>query len=64
LRLTAQEREQLKQMLMTASIVSRHADGSDDPADLVAFYRRLQSGYDCVFGSRFMRGARSRTIRR
>ncbi len=34
------------------------ADGSDDPADLVAFYRKLESGYDCVFGSRFMRGGR------
>lgn len=34
------------------------ADGSDDPADLVAFYHKLESGYDCVFGSRFMRGGR------
>ena len=34
------------------------ADGSDDPADLVAFYRKLESGYDCVFGSRFIRGGR------
>lgn len=32
------------------------ADGSDDPQDVVAFYRKLESGYDCVFGSRFMRG--------
>src|SRR5215471_9635734 len=32
------------------------ADGSDDPADVIAFYRRLESGYDCVFGSRFIRG--------
>jgi dolichol-phosphate mannosyltransferase len=32
------------------------ADGSDDPADVVAFYRKLESGYDCVFGSRFIRG--------
>jgi dolichol-phosphate mannosyltransferase len=31
------------------------ADGSDRPEDLVAFYRKLQQGYDCVFGSRFMR---------
>jgi dolichol-phosphate mannosyltransferase len=35
------------------------ADGSDDPADLVAFYRKLESGYDCVFGSRFVRGGRT-----
>jgi dolichol-phosphate mannosyltransferase len=34
------------------------ADGSDDPADLVAFYRKLESGYDCVFGSRFGHGGR------
>jgi dolichol-phosphate mannosyltransferase len=32
------------------------ADGSDSPEDLVAFYRKLQEGYDCVFGSRFGRG--------
>ncbi|BCS34685.1 polyprenol phosphate mannosyl transferase 1 [Luteitalea sp. TBR-22] len=34
------------------------ADASDDPADLVTYYRTLASGYDCVFGSRFVRGAR------
>jgi dolichol-phosphate mannosyltransferase len=34
------------------------ADGSDSPDDLVAYYRKLQEGYDCVFGSRFMRGAK------
>lgn len=33
------------------------ADGSDDPTDLVRFYRKLQEGYDCVFGSRFIQGA-------
>jgi dolichol-phosphate mannosyltransferase len=33
------------------------ADGSDDAKDLVAGYRKLQEGYDCVFGSRFMRGS-------
>ena len=33
------------------------ADASDDPADLVTYYRALQEGYDCVFGSRFMAGA-------
>jgi dolichol-phosphate mannosyltransferase len=31
------------------------ADGSDDPHDLVAYHRLLAEGYDCVFGSRFMR---------
>jgi dolichol-phosphate mannosyltransferase len=34
------------------------ADGSDDPADLVRYYRLLEEGYDCAFGSRFVRGAR------
>lgn len=34
------------------------ADASDDPADLVAYYRLLAAGYDCAFGSRFMRGGR------
>jgi dolichol-phosphate mannosyltransferase len=33
------------------------ADGSDDPEDLVAYYRLLEAGYDCAFGSRFVRGA-------
>jgi dolichol-phosphate mannosyltransferase len=33
------------------------ADGSDDPRDLVAYYRLLEAGYDCAFGSRFVRGA-------
>ncbi|HNU58271.1 MAG TPA: glycosyltransferase family 2 protein, partial [Flavobacteriales bacterium] len=32
------------------------ADLSDSPADLVRFYRKMQEGYDCVFGSRWMRG--------
>ena len=34
------------------------ADLSDDPADLVCFYRKLLEGYDCVFGSRWIRGGR------
>jgi len=33
------------------------ADLSDSPKDLVQYYRKLQEGYDCVFGSRFMRGS-------
>lgn len=32
------------------------ADGSDSPGDLVAYYRKLCEGWDCVFGSRFIRG--------
>lgn len=34
------------------------ADGSDSPEDLVAYYRLLEEGYECAFGSRFVRGAR------
>jgi dolichol-phosphate mannosyltransferase len=33
------------------------ADLSDSPDDLVAYYRLLQAGYDCAFGSRFMSGS-------
>ena len=33
------------------------ADLSDSPNDLVRFYREMKSGgYDCVFGSRFIKG--------
>jgi len=34
------------------------ADGSDLPEDLVLYYNKLCEGYDCVFGSRFMKEAR------
>ncbi|MGH9441779.1 MAG: glycosyltransferase family 2 protein [Thermoanaerobaculia bacterium] len=34
------------------------ADASDDPRDVVTYYRKLGEGYECVFGSRFIRGAR------
>jgi dolichol-phosphate mannosyltransferase len=33
------------------------ADGSDAPPDLVSYLRLLEAGYDCAFGSRFIRGA-------
>jgi dolichol-phosphate mannosyltransferase len=33
------------------------ADLSDSPEDLVAYYRLLQAGYDCAFGSRFLPGS-------
>jgi dolichol-phosphate mannosyltransferase len=35
------------------------ADMSDVPADLIAFHAKLREGYDCVFGSRFVRGGRA-----
>jgi dolichol-phosphate mannosyltransferase len=34
------------------------ADLSDSPRDMVACYRKLLEGYDCVFGSRFIHGSR------
>jgi dolichol-phosphate mannosyltransferase len=34
------------------------ADASDDPADVVTYYRKLEEGYECVFGSRFIPGSR------
>ena len=34
------------------------ADSSDEPADIVKYYRKLQEGYDCVFGTRFSKQAR------
>jgi len=34
------------------------ADLSDDPEDVVVYHRMLERGYDCVFGSRFIPGAK------
>lgn len=39
------------------AVVFYMGDGSDDPDDVVAYYRELLKGYDCVFGSRFMKGS-------
>jgi dolichol-phosphate mannosyltransferase len=35
------------------------ADLSDSPRDLVLYYRVLQQGYDCAFGTRFGNGGRT-----
>lgn len=32
-------------------------DGSDDAQDVVRYYNKILEGYDCVFGSRFIRGS-------
>ena len=32
------------------------ADLSDSPKDLIKFYHKILEGYDCVFGSRWMKG--------
>lgn len=33
-------------------------DLSDDPEDLVRFYRKMEEGHDCVFGTRWSKGGR------
>lgn len=33
-------------------------DLSDDPADIVRCFRKIEEGYDCVFGSRFIKGSK------
>ena len=41
------------------AVVLVMADRSDDPEDVVRYYRKLEEGYDCVFGSRFRPGSRT-----
>lgn len=38
------------------AVVIMMADESDDCRDVVRYWNTLNEGYDCVFGSRFMRG--------
>jgi dolichol-phosphate mannosyltransferase len=33
------------------------ADLSDDPEDIVKYYRKILEGYDCVYGTRFVKGS-------
>ena len=40
------------------AVVIYMADASDSPADVVAYWQKLNEGYDCVFGSRFIRGSK------
>lgn len=40
-------------------IVLYMADASDDPSDVVMYYKEICNGYDCVFGSRFLKGSRT-----
>ena len=39
-------------------VVVYMADLSDSPEDVVAYYRKIGEGYDCVFGSRFVKGSK------
>jgi dolichol-phosphate mannosyltransferase len=38
------------------AVVIMMADESDDSRDVVRYWNRLNEGYDCVFGSRFIKG--------
>lgn len=40
------------------AVVIMMADASDSPADAVTYWRILNRGHDCAFGSRFVPGAR------
>ena len=40
------------------AVVICMADGSDDPGDVVRYFRILRDEAECAFGSRFVRGAR------
>ena len=41
------------------AVVVVMADSSDYPEDVIKFFRKLEEGYDCVFGSRFIKGGRT-----
>src|SRR5437868_4393788 len=38
------------------AVVIMMADESDDCSDVVRYWQKLNEGYECVFGSRFMKG--------
>ncbi len=40
------------------AVVLMMADESDDSRDVVRYWQTLNAGYDCVFGSRFIKGGR------
>ena len=40
------------------AVVISMADASDDPEDVARYYRLLEGGADCAFGSRFIKGAK------
>ncbi|MCF7887592.1 MAG: glycosyltransferase family 2 protein, partial [Candidatus Omnitrophica bacterium] len=39
-------------------VVIAMADGSDEPRDVVRYCKMIKKGYDCVFGSRFIRNSK------
>lgn len=38
-------------------VVTAMGDASDDAHDIVLYFRKIEEGYDCVFGSRFIKGS-------
>ncbi|MFH1772683.1 MAG: glycosyltransferase family 2 protein [Candidatus Omnitrophota bacterium] len=46
------------EVYMGDAVVIVMADGSDEPKDIVKYYKKLEEGYDCVFGSRFVKSAK------
>ena len=42
------------------AVVIMMADASDSPADAVRYWHLLNEGYECAFGSRFIRGGQVR----
>jgi dolichol-phosphate mannosyltransferase len=40
------------------AVVIMMADASDSPDDAIKYWRILNEGYDCAFGSRFMKGGK------
>ena len=39
-------------------VIISMADCSDDARDVVKYYNKIREGYDCVFGSRFIKGGK------
>jgi dolichol-phosphate mannosyltransferase len=46
-------------MMKGDAVVVMMADESDDCADVVRYWQKLNEGYECVFGSRFIKGGRA-----
>jgi dolichol-phosphate mannosyltransferase len=40
------------------AVIVSMADSSDPPENIIDYYHKLQEGYDCVFGSRFIPGGK------
>jgi len=46
-------------MMKGDAVVTMMADESDDCADVVRYWHKLNEGYECVFGSRFINGGKT-----